>query len=264
MGIPVTWGSDRERVREVGRFRVLDLRFPPRLQLAPHVHERTTYALVLRGGFAGSQAEECGASTLQVEPAGAPHRNAFGPRGARVVIVQPDADAESLRPAVAALGRITQLRDPRLAQLGRAIAIELAGEDDLVPIALEGLALDVLATAGRLAAPTRDPTAPWVRTATDYVHAHFRESLRVETIARAVDIEGSRLARAFRIHHGVSIAGYVRRLRVEHAAMRLAGSSDPISAIAHESGFADQPHLTRALRASLGLTPRRYREIARH
>jgi AraC family transcriptional regulator len=40
---------------------------------------------------------------------------------------------------------------------------------------------------------------------------------------------------------------------------RLVESDDPIAAIALAAGFADQSHLTRALKARTGLTPAVYR-----
>jgi AraC-like DNA-binding protein len=47
------------------------------------------------------------------------------------------------------------------------------------------------------------------------------------------------------------------------AASRLADTGEPISTIAVEPGFPDQPHFTGAFAAYLGVTPRRYRELTR-
>jgi AraC-like DNA-binding protein len=57
----------------------------------------------------------------------------------------------------------------------------------------------------------------------------------------------------------VTIGEYVRRLRVEAAALRLAASNESISAIAHGTGFSDQSHLTRVFKQRMGVTPGRYR-----
>ncbi len=56
---------------------------------------------------------------------------------------------------------------------------------------------------------------------------------------------------------------YMRRLRVEWAADRLAGSDLPISTIAFRAGFADQPHLTRTFKSETGWTPGQYRKAHR-
>ncbi len=86
-------------------------------------------------------------------------------------------------------------------------------------------------------------------------------AFRIETIADAVRVSPSDLVRAFRAFHGIPIGSYARRLRVEWVARRLAETEEPIASLAHEAGFADQPHLTRVFRAITGLTPARYRRL---
>jgi transcriptional regulator GlxA family with amidase domain len=65
----------------------------------------------------------------------------------------------------------------------------------------------------------------------------------------------------FRRHYGVSIATYLRRLRLDRAAAKLAGSDAPVARIAAEEGFADQSHFTRAFTCHTGVTPARYRRL---
>lgn len=76
-------------------------------------------------------------------------------------------------------------------------------------------------------------------------------------------VRPSELVRAFRAFHGISIGSYVRQLRLEWVARRLSDSDDPIASLAHDAGFADQPHLTRAFHAFSGVTPARYRRLTR-
>jgi len=47
------------------------------------------------------------------------------------------------------------------------------------------------------------------------------------------------------------------------ACLRLAASSQPLTEIAHELGFSDSAHLSRAVRLAAGVTPTEYRELAR-
>jgi AraC family transcriptional regulator len=84
----------------------------------------------------------------------------------------------------------------------------------------------------------------------------------VRETALAVGVHPVHLARVFRRHLGCSVAGYVRRLRLERAATLLSLERSPISAVAHSCGFADQSHLTRALRRETGLTPATFRRLA--
>jgi AraC family transcriptional regulator len=130
-------------------------------------------------------------------------------------------------------------------------------------LAIEGLASELFACAARALDP-REPRPPrWLTRAQEYVHARFREAPQLGEIARAVDVHPVRLARAFRSHHGVSIGRYVRRLRLDWAAVQLAATGVPLSVVALRAGFADQSHFTRAFRRQHGVTPQRYRSRAR-
>jgi AraC family transcriptional regulator len=95
------------------------------------------------------------------------------------------------------------------------------------------------------------------------VEDRFREPLRLADLAREAGVHPAHLSRVFRQRYRESIAERLRRLRTEWAAERLVDSDDPISTIALAAGFADQSHLTRALRARTGMTPSRYRRERR-
>ncbi len=263
MDVPVAWGSRSATTLEVGALRFMELRFPSALVLPSHAHDRPTVAVVMRGSFETWLAADslvCGHSSLRVEPAGAPHTNHFGPAGAHIVVVQPDPASPLLGPAADALSRADHRRDERAGIIGRAIASEFRHRDAVSPLALQGLGLELVAALAR-SAHVRRGAPPSVAQATDLIHDRFLEGLRIETIADSVGVPASDLVRAFRAFHGVPIGSYARRLRLEWVARRLAETDEPIVSLAHEAGFSDQPHLTRAFRALTGLTPARYRRL---
>jgi len=266
VSVPVSWGSLSARELDLRALRLVEMRFAGGMALEPHEHERPTLAVMLAGGMQGTtgrQEHVCIPSTLRAEPAGARHSNRFAEMGARIVVLQPDPSDELIAPAASALRSVTHVRSPRVGVIGRAISRELTRIDDLSPLALEGLSLELLAEAARLMRPRPERNSPWIGQAIEYLHAHFRNTLRVDDVARAVNVHPAHLARTFRETQGMPLVRYVRHLRVEYAAMRLTSSADPISAIALEAGFSDQPHLTRAMRAYLGITPHRYRDASR-
>jgi AraC-like DNA-binding protein len=79
----------------------------------------------------------------------------------------------------------------------------------------------------------------------------------VRTLDELADVAGlSRyhFARRFRDEVGVPPWAYVRSKRAERARSLLEGGSPPAE-VAHETGYADQPHLTRDLRERFGRTP---------
>jgi AraC family transcriptional regulator len=266
VSVPVSWGSQSARQIELRALRLVEMRFAGGMILEPHEHEWPTLAVVLAGGMqgrTGSQDHVCVPSTLRAEPAGVRHSNRFAATGARIVVLQPDPGESLVASATSALRAVTHVRSPRVGVLGRAISRELAQVDDLSALALEGLSLELLAEAARAGRPHPERDSPWLGQVIEYLHENFRGTLRVEDVARAVNVHPAHVARTFRETQGMPLVRYVRQLRIEYAAMRLATSTDPISAIALEAGFADQPHLTRAMRAYLGVTPRRYRDSSR-
>jgi len=97
-----------------------------------------------------------------------------------------------------------------------------------------------------------------VQAVRDYVHAHFQRSLTLEELGEVVGLNPYYLSRIFREEVGLPPYQYVIQLRVQEAAKRLARGED-IATVAFDTGFADQPHLTRYFKRIVGVTPGRYR-----
>jgi AraC family transcriptional regulator len=137
---------------------------------------------------------------------------------------------------------------------------EFRRRDDLTPLALEGMLLELVAELARGAAPRGRTEAPrWLRAATDFLHAHCAETITAEAVAAAAGVHPSHLMRAFRRHHGCTVGEYVRRLRVECALRLLHASDAPLAQIALDAGFCDQAHFSRAFKAHFGVSPGEFR-----
>ena len=67
--------------------------------------------------------------------------------------------------------------------------------------------------------------------------------------------------RAFRASTGVSAHTWLLRLRIEKAKTLLLSSRRALAEIALECGFADQSHMTRVFRRSIGLSPGVWRRL---
>ena len=98
-----------------------------------------------------------------------------------------------------------------------------------------------------------------VRKAVDYFHAHLDSAIRLKKLAQMLGCTQFHLIRLFRTHMGMSPHAFLLQLRLEHA-RRLLEQGRPIAPAAHESGFSDQSHLTRAFKSRYGLTPAAYRK----
>jgi AraC family transcriptional regulator len=270
--VPVTMGSPRFVTNEIERFRCTHAWFAPGTDLEPHNHDRATFGVILEGSFdltftnpaIRRRPLECRPATVFTEPAGETHGNRIGTGGASVVVIQIDPDAgdsmiEPLRPLL--VDRINHFSSERITLRARRLAQELRRSDPLSRLAAESLALEMLVDAGRHDLRwTRSDAAPaWLNTAEDFIRAHFREPLRIADVAAAAGVHPAHLACVFRDAHHVPLATFIRRLRIEWAADRLAHSDDPIPSIAYAAGFADQSHLTRAFKTYSGETPGTFR-----
>jgi AraC-like DNA-binding protein len=101
-----------------------------------------------------------------------------------------------------------------------------------------------------------------IRLAREFLDGRVDERLRLADIAKAAELPPFRLLRAFERTTGMTPHCYQRQARVRHAAgMILRGH--PLGQVAAAAGFADQAHLTRCFRGSMGITPGAYRDAYR-
>ncbi|HMD36284.1 MAG TPA: AraC family transcriptional regulator, partial [Vicinamibacterales bacterium] len=148
------------------------------------------------------------------------------------------------------------------------LAHRLHGEfrlrDEVSRLAIQSLALGVLAEASRRAARLRASAASggqaplWLRQARALVELHFTQPLPLASVAERVGVHPVHLARTFRRCYQTTFAGYVRQLRIEFARRELSGSAS-LAAIAVAAGFCDQSHFSRLFKQHTGMTPAEYR-----
>ena len=112
----------------------------------------------------GARSLQCPPAMLHTEPLGEKHANYIGRRGAQVLVLQPDHDQEDMFASCTPfLGRIQQFQDAAVQGLGWRIARELRTPDGVTPMAVEGLALELLAVAARLERPSAfEPVPRWL------------------------------------------------------------------------------------------------------
>jgi AraC family transcriptional regulator len=262
--VPVSLGSAEVLTADLHGFRVLAAAFPPGLSLPPHIHDRPTLAVVLEGEFhkdLASRVQQCRHHSVISEPAGERHSNRFGPRGARVLLLQPAPRSDDRLAGWRGLFDSPNLfLDASISDLARRAVRELLEPDDLSALALEALGMEVFVAAGRNARAQDQRRAPaWLSTLEELLHARFTERLCIRTLASEVGRHPVHVARVFRAHHGRTIAGYVRHLRVAWAQDQLRQPDRMTAEVALAAGFADQSHFTRAFRRVMGCPPSAWR-----
>jgi AraC-like DNA-binding protein len=78
-------------------------------------------------------------------------------------------------------------------------------------------------------------------------------------LARLANMSRSHFSRTFHTVAGMTLRDYVRDLRLKRAEHLLRTSDKSLTYIATESGFYDLPHLDKAFRHRLGVSPRMFR-----
>ena len=249
-----------------GGLRLVVTDYRPGERMAPHHHPGTQLSMVLRGmveegvGRREHQGTACG---VVVKPAGVVHRNVFGPATVRMLSINLLPGTAESGEGIAALStwRWTE-GGPAARALWRLLATARA-EPAIAPRLLADCFWEVVDALGEDGAAASASTPPaWLRRVRDQVHDCAGAAPPVRELARTVGVHPVYLARAFRRASGAPVTEYARRLRLRAAADRLASTDLPLARIACEVGFADQAHLTRALRRETGLTPAALRRAA--
>ncbi|MGH7538300.1 MAG: helix-turn-helix transcriptional regulator [Gemmatimonadales bacterium] len=227
----------------------------PRSRFRGHEHPSVHVCAVLDGGFVerdGRGWRDVGAGWVRVS-AGARHDIDFGPSGARCLVLE--ADPGTAAPRLQSLPRPLFLEtDSWLGQVLQHIDGTASQRDPEGAIALDSLAAELLAQLERRLDGRRSPPPPWLRRVCELVH-DLRGMVTVAALARAAGVHRVHLARTFRDHFGVPVTAYARRVRLDYAQRLLVTSATPLAQVAARAGFADQSHLTRVMRATLGVTP---------
>jgi AraC family transcriptional regulator len=136
--------------------------------------------------------------------------------------------------------------------------------DATAPLAIEGLLLELVASASRLREQNGSSRRPrWLEDARDRIHVELAARPSLSGLAESVGVHPVTLARAFRRAFGCTVGEYVRSLRVERAARQLADTELSLAEIALAAGFSDQSHFSNLFRHHTGLSPSKFRRVVR-
>jgi len=93
-----------------------------------------------------------------------------------------------------------------------------------------------------------------------YIEEHFHESLSLEKMAKIANISLFYFHRLFQAYVGVTVAEYVKNLRLQRAQEHLKYSNKPITDIALDSGYETPSSFTKVFNQTIGTSPREYRK----
>jgi len=207
-----------------------------RASVGRHRHDQAYVAIVLSGGY-----EECGSrGRFRVGPGdvllhGAfdAHLNRFKTGETRIfnLVLQPLE-----RPAVSA-GRV-------------------ADADGIAALAERDPAAAAIQLREQFTRATHAPT-DWPDLLATELLKNPRMRLGVWASAHGLTIES--VSRGFGKVFGVTPAAFRAQARAQNAFFEIVGNRSPLAAIAAQTGFADQAHMSRATRTLTGRTPTEWR-----
>jgi AraC family transcriptional regulator len=227
--------------------------FNPHEATVLHEHEHPYFCLIINGDNeqrAGTERRLRHPGQVFYYPAGEPQSERFGNEGGIVFSV----DVPGIGMPLPARSR--ELRG-RSALVARGLYATWARSRQVSPLTLDEAAIAVL---GFVARDTSEDLR-WASVAREYMHAHFHRTLSLTEIAAAANVHPVHLSRSFTRRFATSVGDYLRALRVDFAARRLAATGTAIADIALDAGFSSQSHLTRHFTRQLGVSPAAYRRV---
>ncbi len=109
------------------------------------------------------------------------------------------------------------------------------------------------------AGPSRASTLARVK---DYIRTYHAHDITVADLACVAGLSRAHLTRAFTATYHMPPHVYLNAVRIGHA-QALIRRGMPLATVALECGFADQSHLTRRFKGSVGVTPSAWQRMQR-
>lgn len=254
--------GDTLKSREVAGFVLREIVHKPGVKIPKHSHERAHVAFVLRGVFA----EKCERKILECKPLsvsflapGIMHSDDFRNGAHSFLFEIAPQRLECVREHLT-LNEPVFHSGGVLAWLTMRLYTEARQTDEASSLAVEGLALEILAELSRQQKTISERKPPrWLERARELLHTNFPETLTHDEIAGQVGVHPVHLASVFRQHYKCTIGEYVRRLRIEFACRKISASNAPLADIALDVGFSDQSHFSKVFKHLTGMTPAQFR-----
>ncbi len=106
-----------------------------------------------------------------------------------------------------------------------------------------------------------DTNSKHINACKEYIYSHIKERITIEDLADEYGVSASYLSRLFKKETGVSVSAYIREQKIEVAKNLLRYSDYSMIEIANRLSFSSQSHFIQQFRESVGMTPKKYRDL---
>jgi AraC family transcriptional regulator len=218
----------------------------------PHKHVNDYVCIVLNGGFAEEEGgiwRERLAGCYFTHHAGEKHCDRFGRNGAMCLNLHfaEGASGPTVEGACSANAKV----------LAEKLAFELAvnSREELV---LASLAAEIMAELRGRDGPTDNGN--WIDRLVEAMSDLPDRRWSLGELARMAGRHPVHVAQSFRAKTGMSLGSFQRVRRLTSLSLALRHGEVPLVQLAAQFGYCDQSHMTSEFRASLGISPGRYRQ----
>lgn len=126
---------------------------------------------------------------------------------------------------------------------------------------IESLVLEILSLLSKTPLNIEKGTPRWVGKLQEILNDHDSINLSLDEISGLLNIHPVHLSRSFKKYFHCTLGEYVRRIKIEKAAVLILEGSRPLTSIAYDCGFADQSHLIKVFKAYMGINPSFFRSL---
>jgi AraC family transcriptional regulator len=262
-----TAGSTIRR-RDIAGFSITEAIYDEGAYLGRHCHADAHILLVLSGKYSEKHTSReftWGEGALHLLPAGERHANEFA-TAVRCLRVKIEAQAIERMGDESrwALSEPREISGPLTRWLANRMLREFRAQDDVAPLAMEGVLLEMLAESARSCCDEGPgSSAPaWLRRVREALDESYLLAPGLADLAAVGGVHPVHLSREFRKRYLITIGEYIRKRRVEHASELLSNSGMPMAEIASTCGFSDQSHFCALFKKYSGLTPAKFRDLS--
>jgi AraC family transcriptional regulator len=255
------------RRRDIAGFSLTEAVYAEGVSLGRHCHANAYLTLVLSGNYREQNTHRefvWGEGALHLLPAGERHENQFATavRCLRVKI-EPQAAERLGDESRSALSEPRELSGPLSRWLANRVLREFRAQDDVAPLAMEGVLLEILAESARSCDDRAGSSAPtWLRRVREVLDESYLLAPGLADLAAVGGVHPVHLSREFRKRYQITIGEYIRKRRIEHASGLLSNSGMPMAEIASTCGFSDQSHFCSLFKKHSGITPAKFRDLS--